>query len=430
MCVKVKKFLWIAVMLLLVVTVSAQIELKFYYPVGVAGPLARVIDYMCEQFNKENTEIKVVPVYCGNYDDTMQKVLTSVMAKNPPDIAVIEISELYTLLAIDAIIPLDDYIAQEAPGFLDQFWPGFLANSYAKGKIWAFPFQRSTPVLYWNKDLFKKKAKELQEAGLDPNRAPRTWYELVEYAKILTERKGNETLVYGLILPGGWNDWIFEAFVRQNGSFLIDYEQKKVNFDSLEALQALILWDRLTNELKVSPPLRPWETTVTDFVAGKAAMMYYSTGGLPTVRKTANFEFDVAFLPMHVQYGTPVGGGNFVVFKGISKEKQDAAWKFIRWMTSPEWAAYWSRESGYVCVNKLGYELPEMKKFMDEFPQMWVAARQLQYAYPKMMAPNYQQIRKIMTTNLDAVQQGKKSPKDALKDMQKQIQAIVEQSKF
>jgi len=413
-----------------VATAFAEIELKFYYPVGVSGPLARVIDGMTQEFNDSHPGITVVPVYCGNYDDTMQKVQTAVMSKNPPDIAVVEISELYSLLAMDAILPLDDYITAEGEEFLDQFWPAFFGNAIAKDKIWGFPFQRSTPVFYYNKDLFKKHSKALLDAGLDPNRAPRTWYELIDYARILTERKGNETTVYGLILPGGWNDWIFEAFLRQNDSFLIDQENKKANFDSPEALQALNLWYKLTTELKVSPPLRPWNMTITDFVSGNAAMMYYSTGGMPTVRSMANFDFGVAFLPMHVTYGTPVGGGDFHIFKNIPKANQDAAWEYIKFMTTPEKAAYWSMVSGYVSVNKDSYELPEMIEFLDGFPQMWTAANQLEFSYPKMMAVNYQQIRKIMVTNLDAVQLGNKTPQKALQEMQKEIQAILDRYSF
>ena len=422
-------FSLIIVLVLSSTLLAGNVTLRFFYPVGVSGPLARVIDQMTADFMELHPEITIQPVYCGNYDDTMQKVQTAVMSQDPPDIAVVEISELYSLLALDALLPMDEYINAEGEDFINQYWEAFFGNAKAKGQIWGFPFQRSTPVFYWNKDLFKKHSEELIKAGLSPDRPPKTWYELVEYSKILTEKKGNDTDVYGLILPGGWNDWIFEAFVRQNETFLINQETRKANFDSPEALEALLLWYNLTNVIKVSPPLRPWNMTITDFVAGDAAMMYYSTGGMPTVKKTAPFDFGVAYLPMHYTYGTPVGGGDFHIFKGISKEKQDAAWEFIKFMTNPVNAAKWSMESGYVCVNKEGYELPEMKAYLEEFPQMLTAANQLQYSYPKMMAVNYQQIRKIMCANLDEVMLGKKAPDKALQIMQKDIQKILDMYK-
>ena len=78
--------------------VSAKTKLKFYYPVGVAGPLVKVINGMVDEFEKENPDIDIEPVYAGNYNQTMQKVQTAVLGGNPPDIAVVEISELFSLL--------------------------------------------------------------------------------------------------------------------------------------------------------------------------------------------------------------------------------------------------------------------------------------------------------------------------------------------
>src|SRR5574341_2660007 len=152
---------------------SKLIRLTFYYPVGVAGPLAKVIGDMTDQFNKVQAgKIEVVPVYSGDYDPTLQKVQTAVMAGNPPDIFIVEISELPTLLAMNAVIPLDDYVKKAEGGkYWEDFFPAFRENSTLRGKIWWVPFQRSTPVLYWNKALFKK-------AGLDPSSPPPTWAEL------------------------------------------------------------------------------------------------------------------------------------------------------------------------------------------------------------------------------------------------------------
>jgi len=404
------------------------VKLDFYFPVGVAGPLATVIDEMTEQFNESNPKIQVEPVYAGNYNDTMAKVQSAILSGNPPDLFVVEISELFTLLGIDGIIPLDKYIEKEGgEEFTGQYFSALYGNAKAEGKIWGQPFQRSTPILYWNKDLFQKHAEELEAVGLDPNRAPRTWFELERYAKILTEREGGETEVWGTILPGGWNDWIFESFVHQtNGPRLISGDGQTSNFDSLEVLQALTFWYHLTNELKVSPPLRPWNQTPIDFTAGKAAMMYYSTGGLPLVKKQADFDFGVAFQPKNVEFGVPVGGGDFHISKNIPPENQDAAWEFIKFMTSPKMAAHWSRESGYICINKKGLELSEMQEYLEENPSAEVAADQLEYSNPKIMAPGFQQIRKAFTVNLDKMMQGKQGPVKTQEVLNREVQRILD----
>ncbi|RMF84979.1 MAG: ABC transporter substrate-binding protein, partial [Nitrospinota bacterium] len=342
------------------------------------------------------------------------------------DVAVVEISEVLSLRAMDATIPLDDYIkAEGGEAFLEQFFPAFFGNAKVEGHIYSFPFQRSTPILYWNKDAFREEAAALKKAGLDPNRAPKTWDELVAYAKILTKREDGEVKRYGVIIPGGWNDWIFEAFARQNGSQLIKEDWKTVTFDTPENLEALRLWVDLMQKYKVCPVLRPWNITPEDFIAGVAAMMYYSTGGMRKVRENAKFEFGAAFMPAKKTYGTPVGGGDFHIFKNRPKSHQDAAWKFIKFMTTPEQQAYWSRESGYIAVNKRSYDLPEMQEFLKKFPQMTVARDQLQYAHPKAMAVNFQLIRKAMTTNLDAALEGKKTPEQALRDAQKAMEAAI-----
>jgi sn-glycerol 3-phosphate transport system substrate-binding protein len=395
------------------------LRLTFYYPVGVAGPLAKVIGDMTDKFNKDNPGIEVVPVYSGDYDPTLQKVQTSVMAGNPPDLFIVEISELPTLLAMNAIIPLDDYVKKAEGGkYWDDFFPAFRENSTLKGKIWWIPFQRSTPVFYWNKELFKK-------AGVEPDRPPQTWAELKETAKKLTVREGNEVKQWGVTVSGGWNDWLFEAFVRQNGSWLINPEGTKVNFEAKEAVEALAFWVDLMHTEKVGPPHSTWGSTPPDFVAQRTAMLYHSTGILTFLRNSAKFDFGVAFMPKNKTFGAEVGGGNLAISRKIPKERQDAAWKFIEWLTSSENAAQWSIASGYVATRKSAYEIPAMKEFIAKDPRYLVARDQLQYAAGKMMAPNFQKIREILKKQLDDAVDGKVAPKEAMATVQKQVEAVI-----
>lgn len=95
-------------------------------------------------------------------------------------------------------------------------------------------------------------------------------------------------------------------------------------------------------------------------------------------------------------------------------------------MTNPEMAAHWSRKSGYICINKKGLESPEMKNYLEEFPAAKVAADQLEVAYPKVMAPGFQEIRKAFTTNLDQLMQGKMEPVETQNKLHKEIQKILD----
>ncbi|MGI6147567.1 MAG: ABC transporter substrate-binding protein [Bacillota bacterium] len=422
---KLRRFLVILTVAMLLVALplavgNAQkrlIRLTFYYPVGVSGPLATVINTYVDEFNAANPDIEVVPVYTGDYDPTMQKVQTAVMGGNPPDVFIVEISELPTLLAMNACEPLDRFAS---PEYLSKFFPAFLENSYGQdGKLYNIPFQRSTPVFYWNKEHFR-------EAGLDPDKPPTTWEEVEEYAKKLvkTDASGQVTR-WGVTISGGWNDWLFEAFAIQNGDLLMDYRNQNVRLNSPAALEALEFWVKLTQELKVAPPHSTWASTPTDFVAGRTAMLYHTTGVLTFIRTSAQFPYGVAFMPAKKSYGAAVGGGNLHISKNIPEENKQAAWRFIEFLTTPEMAARWSRDSGYVATRIDCYDVPEMKEHVENYPEYTVAREQLQYARGKMMAPGFQKIREILKTALDEATGGRITPKRALDNAQEQALRLL-----
>ena len=201
------KKLWsslVAALAAAAIAASAQ-EVTFYYPVAVGGPITRIVDQMAADFEKENPGIKVKPVYAGTYQETIVKALTAHKSGTPPTTAILLSTDMFTLIDEDAIVPFDTKDA--AP-----FFKAFLANSQTGGKTWGLPFQRSTIVLYWNKELFK-------EAGLDPNKAPANWKEMLEYAQKLTKRdaSGNVTQ-WGVQVPSsGFPYWLVRGFTTPNG---------------------------------------------------------------------------------------------------------------------------------------------------------------------------------------------------------------------
>lgn len=413
--------LLLVVVLCLALTATAfgqgLVRITYYFPVGVSGPLARVMNEYVDEFNALHKDIEVVPVYSGDYDPTMQKVQTAVQGGNPPDVFIVEISELPTLLAMNAIEPLNKFATDE---YLEDFFPAFLENSYtADGQFWGVPFQRSTPVFYWNKEHFR-------EAGFDPDVPPATWDEVAEYAQQLVVRdKHGEVDRWGVTISGGWNDWLFQGFVRQNSSKLIDFFDRTVAFNSPEALEALEFWVHLTQELNVAPPHSTWSSTPPDFVAGRTSMLYHTTGILTFLKESANFEFGVGFMPANTTYGAEVGGGNLHIGRGIPKENQEAAWKFIEFLTTPEMAARWSRDSGYVSTRISSYDLPEMIEHTSKHPEYLVARNQLEYASGKMMCPVFQRVREILKTSLDEATAGKITPKVALDRAQSQTERLL-----
>lgn len=120
------------------------LHLTFYYPVNVGGSTAQLIEDMCKDFNAENPNIEVEPVYTGNYDDTVTKLQTAVQGGTPPEVFVSLATQRFTMASTGMAMPLDDLIAADADGkeYIEDFLPGFMEDSYVDGKIYSIPFQR------------------------------------------------------------------------------------------------------------------------------------------------------------------------------------------------------------------------------------------------------------------------------------------------
>src|SRR5690606_1639509 len=144
----------------------AKTEIEFYYPVAVGGPITKIVDDMVERFEAAHPDIDVTAVYSGAYQDSVAKALTAHKGGGGLEVAVLLSTDMFTLIDDGAIVPFDPLIkSEEDKQWLQDFYPGFMANSQTGGKTWGIPFQRSTIVMYYNKALF-------EQAGLDPNKAP------------------------------------------------------------------------------------------------------------------------------------------------------------------------------------------------------------------------------------------------------------------
>src|SRR5438445_663454 len=230
-----------------VITAQGAVQLKYYYPVGVSGPLNKLMTEMVSDFNTAHPDIKVEPVFAGNYVEAMAKAMTGVMGGNPPDVAVLDTPERFSLLDRDAIIPLDDMVAQSGgKAWLDDFYSAFLLNARANGHIWSIPWQRSTPIFYYNKDLFQK-------AGLDPNQPPKNWTELVADAQKLTVRDpSGQVRQWGVQIPAvDTSPWVSKGVDITAGGDLAGPDGKWVKFNSPEAARAVQFILDLQNKYKV-----------------------------------------------------------------------------------------------------------------------------------------------------------------------------------
>ncbi len=394
---------------------SAQ-KLTMYYPIAVGGPLTKVVDGMIADFQKEHPGITVEAIYAGNYDDTRVRALSAIKSGQPAQLSVLFSIDVYELIEQDLIIPFDDAIStDDERAWLKSFYPALMANGQVDGKTWGIPFQRSTIVLYYNKNAFK-------EAGLDPNAPPKTWDEMVKIGKALT-KDGR----YGLMVPStGYPYWVFQAFAIQNGIELMHSGGTQVSFDKPEAIEALQFWRSLAAEHKIMPEgAIEWGTLRQAFTQGTTAMMWHTTGNLTAVKNEAKFDFGVAMLPANKRPGSPTGGGNFYLFKGASKEEQKAALTFVRWMTAPEQAARWSIATGYVGVSPASYDTDALKSYAKEFPQALVARDQLEHAVAEFSTNATGRVREALSNAVQAALTGRQTPEAALKSAQEAADRLL-----
>ena len=405
---------------------QAPVEVSFYYPVAVGGPITKIIDGLAADFEKENPGIKLKPIYTGTYQDSLTKALTAVKSNDAPVTSILLSTDMFTLIDEDAIQPFDDLIrTPEDKAWLASFYPAFMENSQTGGKTWGIPFQRSTIVLYYNKEAFK-------EAGLDPNRPPATWKEHVEYAQKLTRHDASGKVTqWGVEIPStGFTYWLFQALAIEAGTNLMNSAGTQTYFDRPEVIEALTYWVDLVNKYKVHPPgIVEWGTTPKDFFEKKAAMIWTTTGNLTNVRTNAKFDFGVAMLPAGKQRGSPTGGGNFYLFKKSTPAQREAAFKFIKWVTSPQRAAQWGIDTGYVAVRADAWETPVMKQYVAGFPAAAVARDQLPFAKAELSTHDNQRVTKALSDGLQAALTGTKTPEEAMKDSQREAERLLKSYK-
>lgn len=405
---------------------AQPVELTFYYPVAVGGPVTKLVDGMAAAFEKENPNIKIKPVYAGTYQDTITKALTALKGNEPPQVAILLSTDMFTMIDEDAVVPFDDFAkTDDDRAWLKSFYPAFMENSQTGGKTWGIPFQRSTVVLYWNKEAFK-------EAGLNPDVAPKNWDEQVAFAQKLTKRdaSGNVTQ-WGIQIPSsGFPYWLFQGLTTQADAILMNSAGNEVYFDKPGVVQALQYWVDLSAKHKVQPPgIVEWGTTPKDFFERKVAMMWTTTGNLTNVKTNAKFAFGVGMLPAGKRFGSPTGGGNFYVFKKATPAQREAAFTFAKWMTQPERAAQWGIDTGYVAVSPAAWETKAMKDYVASFPPAAVARDQLKHAVAELSTHDNQRVAKALNDNLQAALTGTKTPDAAMKDAQREADRILKQYK-
>ncbi len=396
-------------------------DLEFYFPVGVNAPAVATIEELTAEWAAQNPEHTVKAVYAGNYEETTTKALTAAQAGEPPQVAVLLAIDIFTLVEEDVVVPISDLVSTpEEEEWLNSFYDGFMRDARFEGKTYAIPFQRSTPVYYYNRDAFRA-------AGLDPDSPPTTWDEMVEIGRQLTVRDANGNVTqWGTRIPnlGLAGAWLFGGLVISKGDVLSTDSGTEARINTPAAIASLEFLKRLAEEEVMAPGGISWGDTPKAFLEGQAASIWTSTGNLAFINENAEFDWGVGFLPGGDGPGAPVGGGNFYIFKDTTDEEREAAIDFVKFMSSPESAARWSIATGYVAPRPDAWEMPVMQDYAAALPQALVALEQLPYANREFATFQRAKVTQYLVEAIESVVTGDADPAAAVEEAQQKADDV------
>lgn len=389
--------------------------IDFWAPLG--GTNGETAQKMVDQFNSEHEDIKVNMLKQKDYYENATKLQAALTSKDQPDVTLLEITQTGTFASENALVDMSNYFDKT---YQERFFPGLLTNSYYENKFVGVPFNRSTPILYINKDMATK-------AGLDPA-GPKTWDELKEYATKMTNKSEE---IYGFETP--IDIWFYEAMVMQSGGEITN--GKKVAFNNESGQAPVKFWQEMMKEgvMKMPPgeDYNAWDVAKQDFVNGKVGMIFTSTADLAgLIQQTeGKFEISTAFLPENQKYATPTGGANLAMLEGGTDEEKEASAEFIKWMTETDRIVEFSSSTGYLPTTEDATNSEKLQTLYKEKPQYKVATEQLQYAVALPMLSGYKEATdKLMDEIKKGLTDLNSNPKDVVEKGTSAMQAVIDKT--
>ncbi len=383
----------------------------------------KVVDTMIEKFNASQSDYVVAGTNKGNYDETMNAGVAAFRAKKQPHILQVFEVGTQTMMLSGAVYPVYKLMADA--GF-DIDWSNYLQAvlSYymnADGNLLSMPFNSSTPIMYYNVDMFQK-------AGVGPlsKTKPITWDELGEITKKIVDAG---------IAPAGmvtaWQSWTqienysaihnLEFASLANGYKGLGCELKINNPKVVAHINRLKNW---SDDKRFMYGGQKYQGPKAEFIAQNAAVYIDSISGIAKLKTAVNdFTWDAAPLPVESWMEKPqnsiIGGASLWVLNGHTKEEYKGVATFLKFLSNNEMQEYWHRETGYFPITLNAYNDLKSKGYYNENPLQEVGINQLNRAIPTEISRGlrlgyFVQIRNIINEELELVWNGTKLPQEAL----------------
>ncbi|NSZ19915.1 ABC transporter substrate-binding protein [Agrobacterium vitis] len=356
-------------------------------------------------FETVHPDIHVEAEFVGNYNDVVARLQAAIPARRAPDAVILEITR-YGLFANNNILTdLTPYF--EADPMKNDLYDFAREVGVINGKNYVVPFNSSTPVLYFNKDIFAR-------AGLSADTPLKTFDDVLAAAKTIQDKLGSEG-ISGITAPGQFARW---GLVMANNSELIDPRTNEILLDKPNTIEAYQWMASLVSEHKVASP-----DGVTDedkgnaaFMAGKVGIDMDSTGSYGGIRKALGDQLIVKPMPCNKICSVPIGGAGIGIMASSPRAVQDAAYTFVSYAASPEANAIWFAATGYLPINKKSAALPVAVRALETQPGIDVAIGSLPYAHGRARSTVVTWMRTTEYKMWQAMALGQRNVDETLKD--------------
>jgi multiple sugar transport system permease protein len=301
-------------------------------------------DAAVAEFTRRHPHIDVRRLAMGAGGMNPQKLMTAVAGRVPPDVVLQDRFTIGDWASRDAFRCLDHLIKRDKIISRD-FYPACWKEAIYKGKVYAIPHGTDDRALYWNKTLFRR-------AGLDPERPPRTWDELLDFAVRLAKRRPDGSFAQIGFIPNYGNSWLYLYSWQMGGEFMSP-DGNTCTLDNPHTVNSLAWMVKVYDALGGAAPISAFTATfqpnqLDPFFTGKVAMKIDGNWVLNSIARYApRLDFGVAPAPIPTErlrgrdifrgepaYITWSGGFSLAIPRGSPHVEE--AWEFIKWMTSVE----------------------------------------------------------------------------------------------
>ncbi|MGV1941069.1 ABC transporter substrate-binding protein [Agrobacterium sp. 22-211-1] len=389
---------------------DAATTVKFWHSFNKSN--GEALDKIIAGFEAANPDIDSEAEYVGSYNDIIAKLQAAIPARRAPDAVILEVTRYGLFANNNLLTDLTPYF--DADPLKDDLYDYAREVGVINGKNYVVPFNSSTPVLYFNKDIFAR-------AGLPADTPLKTFEDISAAAKTINEKLGSQG-ISGIAAPGQFARW---GLVMANDSEMVDPKSGEILLDKPNTIEAYQWMASLVKDSKVASPdgVTEEDNGRDAFLAKKVGIMMNSTGNYVGSKKALGDDLVVRPMPCNKTCSVPIGGAGIGIMSTSEKDVQDAAYKFISYAASPEANATWFAGTGYLPINKKSADLPIAKEALATQPGINVAIESLPVAHGRARTTVVTWMRTTEYKMWEAMALGQRDVDATMKDFAAQTRA-------